>query len=58
MNHKGTIQLETDRLILRKLKLEDAEEVFTNWSSDDAPDAGFNFACLQTNFLIPTSFIK
>lgn len=35
MNHRGTIQLETERLILRKLKLEDSAEVFRNWTSDD-----------------------
>lgn len=27
--------LETERLILRELKLEDAEEVYKNWTSDD-----------------------
>ena len=35
MNHKGSIRLETDRLILRKLKTSDAKEVFNNWTSDD-----------------------
>lgn len=35
MEHKGTIRLETDRLILRPFKIEDAEEVFNNWASDD-----------------------
>lgn len=35
MNNKGTVILETERLILRKFKLEDAEEVFKNWGSDD-----------------------
>lgn len=35
MNHKGTMILETERLILRKLKLEDAEEVFKTWTSDE-----------------------
>lgn len=35
MEHKGTICLETDRLILRQFKIEDAEEVFNNWASDD-----------------------
>lgn len=34
LNHKGTVLLETERLILRGLKLEDAPYVFTNWSSD------------------------
>lgn len=35
MNSKGTVILETERLILRKFKLEDAEEIFKNWGSDD-----------------------
>ena len=35
MEHKGTIRLETDRLILRQFKIEDAENVFNNWASDD-----------------------
>ena len=35
MNHKGTIRLETQRLVLRKLKTADAKEVFRNWTSDD-----------------------
>lgn len=30
-----TQKLETERLILRKLKLEDENEVFNNWTSDD-----------------------
>ncbi len=35
MNNKGTVVLETERLILRKFKLEDVEEIFKNWGSDD-----------------------
>lgn len=35
MKHKGPIRLETDRLILRKLEIDDAEEAFKNWTSDD-----------------------
>ena len=34
LNHKGSIPLETKRLILRRLKLEDAPTVFNNWASD------------------------
>ena len=33
-NHKGTITLETERLILRQFKIEDAEAMFRNWASD------------------------
>jgi [ribosomal protein S5]-alanine N-acetyltransferase len=34
VNHKGTVLLETERLILRGLKMEDAPNVFNNWASD------------------------
>ena len=34
MKHKGTVYLETDRLILRPFRREDAEAVFRNWASD------------------------
>lgn len=34
LNHRGTVQLETDRLILRRLTVRDARKVFDNWTSD------------------------
>ncbi|MDI9494699.1 MAG: GNAT family N-acetyltransferase [Bacillota bacterium] len=34
LNHVGTITLETDRLILRRLTIDDAENVYNNWTSD------------------------
>lgn len=34
MTHKGTVTLETERLILRRFILEDAEAMFCNWASD------------------------
>lgn len=34
MNHKGTITLETERLILRRLKVSDAEAMFRNWAGN------------------------
>ena len=34
LNHKGNVQLKTERLILRALKLEDAPTVFNNWAND------------------------
>ncbi|MBR6323166.1 MAG: GNAT family N-acetyltransferase, partial [Lachnospiraceae bacterium] len=34
MNHCGTKQLETKRLILRPFRMEDAEAMFRNWASD------------------------
>lgn len=35
MKHKGTISIETDRLILRKFTIDDAEAAFRNWTSDE-----------------------
>jgi ribosomal-protein-alanine N-acetyltransferase len=34
MNHKGTVLLETDRLILRRFCIEDADAMFRNWAND------------------------
>ncbi len=34
MNKVGTQRIETQRLILRRFKIEDAEEMYTNWASD------------------------
>ena len=36
MEHCGTRQLETDRLILRRFVNEDAAAMYKNWASDDA----------------------
>lgn len=35
MNHKGTITLETDRLILRKFNVDDVNAAFLNWAGDE-----------------------
>jgi len=35
MNNNRTSILESDRLIIRKLEIKDAEEAFKNWTSDD-----------------------
>lgn len=34
MQHKGTVILETKRLILRRFKADDAESMFFNWAND------------------------
>lgn len=34
MKHKGTVVLETERLILRRFELSDADAMFNNWASD------------------------
>ncbi len=36
MNHKGTVQLETARLILRRFQTDDYETSFRNWQGDTA----------------------
>lgn len=36
MKHKGTVTLETERLILRKFKESDVEPAFGNWMSHDS----------------------
>ena len=35
MNHKGTLKLETDRLILRRFVLEDSNAMYENWAKED-----------------------
>lgn len=35
MNHKGTIKLETERLILRRFVIEDATAMYENWATED-----------------------
>ena len=35
MNHIGTRCIETDRLILRRFEVADAQAMFDNWASDD-----------------------
>ena len=34
MNKTGTQRIETHRLILRRYRIEDAEDMFSNWASD------------------------
>ena len=34
MHHKGTVMLETDRLVLRRFTMDDAEAMFANWCAD------------------------
>lgn len=35
MEHKGTVRLETDRLVLRRAELSDVEYAYNNWCSED-----------------------
>ena len=34
MNKAGTQKIETQKLILRRFKIEDAEDMYNNWASD------------------------
>lgn len=34
MNKAGTQNIETKRLLLRRFKIEDAEDMYNNWASD------------------------
>ncbi|MEG1579356.1 MAG: GNAT family N-acetyltransferase, partial [Oscillospiraceae bacterium] len=35
MNHKGTVTIETPRLLLRRFTLADSDAAFRNWTGDD-----------------------
>ena len=35
MKHIGTVTLETERLILRRFTIDDAESMYSNWASDE-----------------------
>lgn len=35
LNHRGTITINTDRLILRKFSIDDVEDMFYNWANDE-----------------------
>ena len=57
LTHKGTVTLETERLILRRFTVEDADVMFRNWASDPEvaryttwephPDAAFTRTLLS-----------
>lgn len=35
LTHKGTKRIETERLVLRRFTMEDAQAMYDNWASDD-----------------------
>lgn len=43
MTHKGTVTLETERLILRRFTMEDADAVYNNWANDPEVTRFLNF---------------
>ena len=36
LKHKGTVSLPTERLLLRRFALEDADAMYENWAKDAA----------------------
>jgi ribosomal-protein-alanine N-acetyltransferase len=48
MKHQGTKRLETDRLILRQFKIEDADAVYNNWASDPEVTRYLTWPCHTT----------
>lgn len=62
MNNIGTRKIETDRLILRKFKIEDVESVFKNWASDEGVQAMYREPVYSTKEavekLIKDKYIK
>ena len=35
LTHKGTLELRTERLVLRRFTVEDAQAMFSNWATDE-----------------------
>jgi len=35
LNHTGTVKIETERLMLRRFTIDDADSMFNNWASDN-----------------------
>lgn len=35
LTHKGSVEIKTDRLLLRKFNISDAEQIFSSWTSDE-----------------------
>ena len=35
LNHRGTIELKTERLILRKVKLDDTKDIYNKLATDE-----------------------
>ncbi|MDO4650713.1 MAG: GNAT family N-acetyltransferase, partial [Eubacteriales bacterium] len=44
MNHKGTIEIRTERLVLRKFTQNDFEDVFQNYGSDPLVNRYISYA--------------
>lgn len=57
MNHVGTIEIKTEKLVLRPFKLEDAEAFWTNYGSDIRVHEYYSFVA-DTTKEATESFIK
>jgi len=57
VKNSGTKLLETERLILRKFKKEDAREVFENWASD-IDSARYNAWTVHSSIDVTESYLS
>lgn len=57
LKHTGTLNLETDRFVLRKFKLGDAHDVFTNWASDK-DSAKYNAWSVHTDQEVTKEYVS
>ncbi len=55
--HKGSVTLETERFILREFHIDDAHEVFCNWSNDE-DSAKYNAWSVHTSEDITKEYIS
>lgn len=46
MNHKGTVVMETERLILHPLKESDADDMYYNWDGQNSNPENYQW-CLK-----------
>ena len=61
MEHKGTVRMETERLILRKFTENDVEPAFRNWTSDEKVTAFLRWPthrCIETTRSVIADWIK
>jgi len=52
MNHKGTVTLDTQRLILRQFKMEDADAMFHNWANKSLVNRLARLALLSSAMIL------
>lgn len=59
MKHAGTKNLETDRLLLRRFTLEDADAMYNNWASDSEVTKFLMWPChksVETSYTVLTDW--